>query len=69
MLHRRRPGNSALPPPTLPSRIQVMVTDRVQKSGSVITSTILHIVVIQVDKGYGPEPGHTGTGKIVATIC
>ena len=39
------------------------------KQGSTISGTILHIVVVQVDPGYGPDPGHAGTGTIVATIC
>jgi hypothetical protein len=26
-------------------------------------------VVVHTDPGYGPNPGHPGTGKIVATFC
>ena len=28
-----------------------------------------HIVVIKTNPGYGPNPGHTGTGTIVGTYC
>jgi hypothetical protein len=27
------------------------------------------IVVVLTDAGYGPSPGHPGTGRIVATYC
>jgi hypothetical protein len=64
-----RPGNSSAPPATLPSTINVIVSSNVTKSGSVITGNILHIVVVMVSPGYGPDPGHAGTGKIVGTIC
>jgi hypothetical protein len=47
----------------------VIVSSNVTKSGSVITGNILHIVVVMVSPGYGPDPGHAGTGKIVGTIC
>jgi len=26
-------------------------------------------VVVHTDPGYGPNPGHPGTGAIVATFC
>ena len=64
-----RPGNSSAPPATIPSQINVIVSSKVTKSGSSISGKILHIVVVQVNPGYGPDPGHTGTGQIVRTIC
>jgi hypothetical protein len=47
----------------------VLVTDDVSKSGSTIGGTTVHIVVVKVDPGYGSDPGHHGTGTIVATYC
>jgi Bacterial Ig-like domain (group 3) len=63
------PGNSSSPPTSLPSQINVIVSSKVTKSGSKISGTILHIVVVQVGPGYGPAPGQPGNGTIVGTIC
>ena len=46
-----------------------LVTSRVSKSGSLISGTTVHIVVVKTDPGYGLNPGHDGTGKIVAMFC
>jgi hypothetical protein len=64
-----RPGNDSSPPANLPAQIEVLVTSSVAKSGSTISGNIAHIVLVQVDPGYGPDPGHAGTGTIVATVC
>jgi uncharacterized repeat protein (TIGR01451 family) len=63
------PGNS--PPPTsdVPSYMGVVVTSSVAKHGSTISGDSAHIVVVKTDPGYGPNPGHPGTGTIVATFC
>jgi uncharacterized repeat protein (TIGR01451 family) len=65
-----RTGNSP-PPPNgpLPSYMGVIVTSSVSKSGSSLTGNIVHIVVVTTNPGYQPNPGHNGTGKIVATYC
>jgi hypothetical protein len=47
----------------------VIVSTNVQKNGSTISGTIAHIVVVEVGPGYGPDPGHEGTGKIVGIVC
>lgn len=62
-------GNS--PPPTsgVPSYMGVLVASSVKKSGSTLNGTWGKIVVVRTDPGYGPSPGHPGTGKIVATFC
>jgi hypothetical protein len=36
------------------------------RAGSAITGKIAHIVVVQTNPGYQPNPGHPGTGTIVA---
>jgi hypothetical protein len=64
-----RTGNSSAPPATLPGQIDVIVSSKVTRSGSTISGTVLHIVVVQVNPGYGPAPGHVGTGTIIATVC
>jgi hypothetical protein len=63
------PGNS--PPPTtgVPSYMGVIVASSVTKAGSNITAAWNKIVVVQTDPGYSPNPGHPGTGRIVATFC
>ena len=64
------PGNSA-PPPSgpLPTFMGVIVTSSVNKSGPAISGNSIHIVVVQVSPGYAANPGHAGTGTVVAEIC
>jgi hypothetical protein len=64
------PGNST-PPPNgpLPDRMGVIVTSQYSKSGPQISGDIAHIVVVQTDPGYAPDPGHPGTGTVVQQIC
>jgi Bacterial Ig-like domain (group 1) len=64
-----RPGNSPKPPRSVSSLMAVIVSSHITKRGSVISGNILHIVVVQTNPGYGPNPGHPGTGTIVATLC
>src|SRR5207253_5428387 len=57
------PGNSAPPPAgPLPAFMGVISTDSAVKNGSQITGTTPHIVVVQTNPGYAPNPGHAGTG-------
>lgn len=62
-------GNS--PPPTtdVPTYMGVLVTSSVTKSGTTIGGSFAEIVVVITDPGYAPGPGHSGTGRIVATFC
>jgi hypothetical protein len=64
-----RGGNS--PPPTsgVPSYMGVLVASSVRKNGSSVSGTWAKIVVVRIDPGYDPSPGHPGTGTIVATFC
>jgi len=41
----------------------------ITKRGTVISGDIVHIVMVRTNPGYGPNPGHPGTGTIVATLC
>jgi len=65
------PGNSAPPPPasSIPSFMGVVVSSRITKSGNTISGDGPRIVVVQTDAGYQPNPGHPGTGTVVATFC
>ena len=64
------PGNST-PPPNgpLPAFMGVIVSSSVSQSGSTITGNILSIVVVTTNPGYDSNPGHAGTGTIVAKFC
>jgi FtsP/CotA-like multicopper oxidase with cupredoxin domain len=62
-------GNSSGPPATLPAYMGMLITGSVQKDGSVVSGNTVSIVVVTPQPGYGPSPGHPGTGVIVATFC
>ena len=63
------PGNSSGPPSSVPSLITVIVTSSITRSGPTISGNIPEMVIVQTDSGYGPNPGQTGTGTVVAVIC
>ncbi len=64
-----RPGNSSKPPKTVPGVMAVLVASQITKNGPIISGNIVHIVLVQTNPGYAANPGHIGTGKIIATIC
>jgi hypothetical protein len=64
------PGTSSQPPAgTLPSFMGVAVSTKVGQSGSTISGDVSRIIVVTPNPGYGPDPGHRGTGMVVATFC
>ena len=64
------PGNSAPPPAgPLPAFMGVIVSSSISKAGSQISGDTPHIVVVQTNPGYDTNPGHAGTGKVVAQFC
>jgi hypothetical protein len=63
------PGNSPHPPTTVPSVMAVIVSSHITKRGPVISGDIVHIVLVRTNAGYGPNPGHPGTGTIVGQLC
>jgi len=64
------PGNSSMPPSgPLPSYMGVIVSSSITKSGASISGDTRHIVVVKTDDGYAPDPGHAGTGTVVALAC
>ncbi|HEV2413810.1 MAG TPA: hypothetical protein VGX27_03315 [Candidatus Dormibacteraeota bacterium] len=64
------PGNST-PPPSgpLPEFMGVIVTSSTTQAGSDASGSVAHIVVVKADPGYAPNPGHNGTGTVVAVVC
>ncbi|MHB8574141.1 MAG: Ig-like domain repeat protein, partial [Dehalococcoidia bacterium] len=64
-----RPGNSSAPPDSVPSYLAVFVSSSISKSGSTISGDIRQIVIIKTDPGYAGNPGHAGTGAVVAVLC
>jgi len=64
------PGNSTPPPAgPLPAYIPVIVASKISQSGSTISGNTVHVDLVKVSPGYSPNPGHSGTGKIVSVIC
>ena len=66
-----RPGNSPHPPAAIPAGtvMAVIVASHITKKGSAISGDIVHIVLVRTNRGYGPNPGHPGTGTIVGQLC
>ena len=62
-----RPGNSGHPQATLPAYMGIYVSTAVNKHGSTITGDVFEIVVVKTDPGYQGNPGHPGTGTLVAS--
>jgi hypothetical protein len=64
------PGGSGNPPATVAPYIGVIVTTHTTKDGATISGNVERIVVLKVDapSGYQPNPGHPGTGVLVALI-
>jgi PKD repeat protein len=63
------PGNSSPFAGQLPSYMGVFVASSVTKTGSSVAGNVAQIVVVKTDPGYAPNPGHAGTGTVVAVLC
>jgi hypothetical protein len=63
------PGNSSNPPATVPQFMAVIVSSSISKSGPTISGDTPEVVVVQTNPGYGPNPGHAGTGTVVSVVC
>jgi hypothetical protein len=63
------PGNSAHPPGAVPAYVGVLVSPVVVKSGATLSGNVTGIVVVKTDPGYDGDPGHGGSGIVVAAIC
>jgi hypothetical protein len=47
----------------------VIVSSAVAKSGSSLGGDVVEEVIVRTDGGYGPNPGHAGTGTVVGVRC
>lgn len=63
------PGNSSKPPTVIPEYMAVVVSSSVTKTGAVLTGDIKEIVIVKTNEGYSSNPGHRGTGTVVAVLC
>ena len=64
------PGNSSDPPEApLPPLIEVLVSSSISKHGRVISGNVTAVALVATEAGYGPNPGHAGTGTIIAIGC
>jgi hypothetical protein len=63
------PGNSSKPPATVPTYMAVIVSSSIDQTGSTISGDTVKIVVVKTNAGYAANPGHPGTGTVVAVIC
>jgi hypothetical protein len=62
------PGNSPKPPATIPSYMAVIVSSTITKNGSVISGNAPHMVIVKTNSGYQDNPGHPGTGTVIAAL-
>ena len=63
------PGNSSTPPDSIPSFMAVIASSSIGKSGPTVSGDIVRIVIVNTNPGYAPNPGHAGTGTVVAVLC
>jgi hypothetical protein len=64
------PGNSDPPPAApLPSSINIIVTDKVNKNGNTLSGNIIQIITVTQDGHYQANPGHAGNGVVTAVVC
>ena len=64
-----RPGNSSDPPlGPLRNRINVIVSSEITKAGPTISGNTVELAVVETAPGYGPDPGHAGTGTVVEVL-
>ena len=64
-----RPGDSSKPPRKVPAYMAVIVASKVRQFGSTIRGSTLEVVVVKTNSGYDSNPGHAGTGTVVAELC
>jgi hypothetical protein len=47
----------------------VIVSSQIGREGDQISGNVVHEVVVKTDPGYSTNPGHAGTGTVIAQIC
>lgn len=64
------PGNSSDPPAgPLPETIEVLVASHISKAGRTISGDTAEVVLVATNPGYQSNPGHAGTGTVLAVLC
>ncbi|MGB7070197.1 MAG: thrombospondin type 3 repeat-containing protein [Pyrinomonadaceae bacterium] len=63
------PGNSPPPPASIPQNMGLIVSSTVTKNGPTISGNVRALVIVKTDPGYSNNPGHIGTGKVIAILC
>lgn len=63
-------GNSTPPPAgPLPEYMLVLVSSKIGNAAPAISGDTVHEVVVKTNPGYASDPGHAGTGTVIAQIC
>lgn len=64
------PGNSSSPPSSVSNYIGVIVSTNLGKQGGTISGNVTELVVLRVDSpaSYEPNPGHAGSGVMMAFV-
>lgn len=62
------PGNSSNPPAAVPAYMAVIVASTTAKSGSTISGNTVRMVIVRTNTGYAADPGHAGTGTVIALL-
>ena len=63
------PDDRNLPPSSLPEVMAVIVTGDVDRSGPTASGEVRGIALVRTDAGYRADPGHAGTGTVLALLC
>jgi hypothetical protein len=53
----------------VPSYMAVVVSTSISQSGSTISGDVHQVVIVETGSGYAANPGHAGTGTVVAVLC
>ncbi len=64
-----RPGDSSAPPAAVEGVVPMVVSSQIIKSAAVISGDTVAVVLVRVDPGYEPDPGHPGTGTVIGVVC
>jgi hypothetical protein len=62
-------GNVSNPPSSVPSLMAVIASSSITESGETISGNAPQVVIVKTNSDYAPNPGHAGTGTVVARVC
>jgi len=62
-------SNESGPPATVPEYMAVIAASRITQMVTTISGNAPEVVIVKTNPGYAPNPGHHGTGMIVAILC